>query len=87
MKTVDARTDLHPADEALMAAVRVIRNRMIVEQTPRLSVKVHVGNEEHTYEFRLMKVVAKFQINASSPGSNAAPDGRKPKKGNTQWQP
>lgn len=72
-------------DKALLKAVHLLREQLAAHRTPRLRLSVDFGIARHTYEFRLVSIKAGFVLKASGPGGKAAaPEGRKPKKGNKQ---
>jgi hypothetical protein len=72
-------------NKALHKAIETLREQLAAHRTPRLRLSVDFGIAQHVYEFRLVKIRAKFSIEASGPGGKAAaPDGRKRKKGNKQ---
>lgn len=72
-------------DKALSQAVHLLREELAARRTLRLRLLVDLGIAQHTYEFRLVSIKAGFVLKASGPGGKAAaPEGRKPKKGNKQ---
>jgi hypothetical protein len=72
-------------NKALHKAIATLRGQLAAHRVSRLRMTVDLGIAQHVYEFRLVKIQAKFSIEASDPGGKAAaPDGRKRKKGNKQ---
>lgn len=68
MKTAKAPGKATPQQKALLRAVKVIHAQMVAARTHHLRVKVARDIVIHHYEFRLVKIEAKFQIEASDSG-------------------